>query len=507
MGQSEKPQTIIVPTGSLGEISEVRKKMLEMTLISNLDDHFAIVPKDLFEEAEEKAFEELDYEECTEEQCIMMIKEILQVENSFQLVLMSEEGDTQISVIWNDLDQKRVEEEYCEGCKTKELRKSISELVIKLMSENKDIAIGDETPNRIESKPKNLIENKSESVTEKPTSNEEWKEPYTGMIFVKIPKKTYWMGKYEVTQEQWMKVMGNNPSTFSYGGNYPVESISWNQVKSFTKKLNQLSPSKKNIRLPNWDEWKYTCKAGPYNLYGTADGTINRNLANYGLNIGPKDCCYEDESDGYKFVAPVGSYPANNFGIHDMSGNLREFTDAPKGMKLFQNGDFRSFESLLMCQINPLNHDHPDEQDPNDFHDWVGFRLLMDESLNVLDNKSQIEKFKHSSKVVLDTSTGLMWQKKTDGIERNWKDAKRYCESLELDGFKNWELPSKPVLSMMTAKQNIFDEFKRGGWFWTSTPNRKKNGSAAMIGMWSKLHGFSPIRDKYLVRCVRNKNE
>ena len=135
LGQSEKPQTIVVPTGSLGEISEVRKKMLEMTLISNLDDHFAIVPKDLFEEAQEKAFEELDYEECTEEQCIMRIKEILQVENSFQLVLMSEEGDTQISVIWNDLDQKRVEEEYCEGCKTKELRKSVSGLVKKLVGE------------------------------------------------------------------------------------------------------------------------------------------------------------------------------------------------------------------------------------------------------------------------------------------------------------------------------------------------------------------------------------
>ena len=75
--QSEKPQTIIVPTGSLGNISEVRKKILEKTLESALDDHFAIVPKDLFEEAQEKAFEELDYEECTEEQCIMMIKEIL----------------------------------------------------------------------------------------------------------------------------------------------------------------------------------------------------------------------------------------------------------------------------------------------------------------------------------------------------------------------------------------------------------------------------------------------
>jgi len=107
--------------------------MLEKTLESALDEHFDIVPKDLFEEAQEKAFEELDYEECTEEQCIMMIKEILQVENAFQLVLMEEDGDIQISLTWNDLDKKRVEEEYCEGCKTKQLRKLVTMLVDKLI--------------------------------------------------------------------------------------------------------------------------------------------------------------------------------------------------------------------------------------------------------------------------------------------------------------------------------------------------------------------------------------
>ena len=109
--------------------------MLEKTLESALDDHFAIVPKDLFEEAQEKAFEELDYEECTEEQCIMKIKEILQVENAFQLVLMEEDGDTQISLTWNDLDQKRVEEEYCEDCKTKKLRDSLVGIVEVLLND------------------------------------------------------------------------------------------------------------------------------------------------------------------------------------------------------------------------------------------------------------------------------------------------------------------------------------------------------------------------------------
>ena len=94
LSSKEKSQTIIVSTGTLGDISEVRKKMLEKTLESKIDDYFDIVPKDLFEEAQEKAFEELEYEECTEEQCIMLIKEMLQVENSFQMVLMAEDGDT-----------------------------------------------------------------------------------------------------------------------------------------------------------------------------------------------------------------------------------------------------------------------------------------------------------------------------------------------------------------------------------------------------------------------------
>ena len=131
--QVDLPQAIIVPSGSLGEVSEIRKKILEKTLESSLDDYFAIVPKDLFEEAQEKAFEELDYEECTEEQCIVLIKEMLQVENSFQLVLMAEGDDTYISLNWNDLDRKRVQEEICEKCDTKKLRKSISLLVTTLV--------------------------------------------------------------------------------------------------------------------------------------------------------------------------------------------------------------------------------------------------------------------------------------------------------------------------------------------------------------------------------------
>jgi len=118
-------------------MSKVRIGILEKTLESKLDDYFAIVPKELFEEAQEQAFQEMDSDECTEDQCILMIKEILQIENAFKMDLMSEDGDTHISITWNDLNQKRVEEEYCEGCKTKELRNMIGGLVEKLVGVKK----------------------------------------------------------------------------------------------------------------------------------------------------------------------------------------------------------------------------------------------------------------------------------------------------------------------------------------------------------------------------------
>ena len=132
----EKSPTLIIPTGILGEISESQRIILEKTLESKIDNYFAIVPKDLFEEAQEKAFEELDYEECTEEQCIVKIQELLQVENAFKLLLVRDGNDTQISLTWNNLDEKRVEEVYCENCNTKRLRESIEGIVEKLVSNN-----------------------------------------------------------------------------------------------------------------------------------------------------------------------------------------------------------------------------------------------------------------------------------------------------------------------------------------------------------------------------------
>ena len=134
----EKPQTIIIPTGSIGKIQKSRVLILEKALESKLDDHFSIVPKESFEEAKEQAFKELEFDECTEDQCVIKIQELLQVENVFKMELTIEEGDTHVSLTWINQEKKRVEENFCVDCNTKQLRKTIGGLVDKLVGVKKE---------------------------------------------------------------------------------------------------------------------------------------------------------------------------------------------------------------------------------------------------------------------------------------------------------------------------------------------------------------------------------
>ena len=128
-GQSERPETIVIPVGTLGDISDSRKQIIQNTLSQELTKYFRLVPQDKFEEAQEKAFEELEYEECTEDQCIMMIQEILQVENVFSLQIVAEDDDSQLSLTWVGLEEKKVLTDYCKGFGTFELNSKIELLV------------------------------------------------------------------------------------------------------------------------------------------------------------------------------------------------------------------------------------------------------------------------------------------------------------------------------------------------------------------------------------------
>ena len=136
-GQSERSETIIIPVSSLGDVSEVRKQILHNTLTNELKKHFRIVPQEKYEQVLEQVFEELEYEECSEDTCIMRVQEMLQVENVFHLQLIGEGNDIQLNLKWTTLEEKRNEEYFCEKCSTKDLYYKLEGLVEKLVEENK----------------------------------------------------------------------------------------------------------------------------------------------------------------------------------------------------------------------------------------------------------------------------------------------------------------------------------------------------------------------------------
>jgi formylglycine-generating enzyme required for sulfatase activity len=120
----------------------------------------------------------------------------------------------------------------------------------------------------------------------------------------------FYMGRYEVTQAQWQKVMGDNPSSFlskDCGENCPVNSVSWNDVQEFIKKLNALNDSYQ-YRLPSEAEWEYACRAG---TTGEFAGDLN-SMAWYEKNS-------EDK------LHPVGQKQPNAWGLYDMHGNVNEW--------------------------------------------------------------------------------------------------------------------------------------------------------------------------------------
>ena len=119
-GQStqERPESIVIPVSSVGDVSKTRKLILQNTLTDELKTYFRIVPQEKYEEVLEKVFEELEFEECSEDICIMRVQEMLQVENVFHLQLIGEGDDTQLNLKWVTLDEKRNETDVCVDCGT-----------------------------------------------------------------------------------------------------------------------------------------------------------------------------------------------------------------------------------------------------------------------------------------------------------------------------------------------------------------------------------------------------
>ncbi len=137
------------------------------------------------------------------------------------------------------------------------------------------------------------------------------------------------VGKYEVTQDEWVAVMGSNPSHFK-GGRNPVETVSWDDAKSFVGKLS--AKTGKTYRLLSESEWEYMARSGSSSKYPF--GGSESALCDYG-NVADLTAKAEERgwttsncSDGYgKKAAPVGSFQANGFGVHDTVGNVWEWVE------------------------------------------------------------------------------------------------------------------------------------------------------------------------------------
>jgi len=135
IGQSERPETIIIPVSGIGDVSNTRKLILENTLTDELKKYFRIVPQEKYEQVLEQVFQELEYEECSEDTCIMRVQEMLQVENVFNLQIIGEGKDSQLNLKWITLDEKKNVTDVCLGCGTFQLNDKVRGLVEKLVGE------------------------------------------------------------------------------------------------------------------------------------------------------------------------------------------------------------------------------------------------------------------------------------------------------------------------------------------------------------------------------------
>jgi len=143
--------------------------------------------------------------------------------------------------------------------------------------------------------------------------------------------KPYYMGKYEVTQEQWKAVMGKNPSQIK-GNTFPVTDVSWNDCQNFIKKLNSITEG--GYRLPTEAEWEYACRAGTTTAYFFG-GSLAENDANI---------------NGER-IKSVGSYKPNAFGLYDMHGNVFEicndwYAKYPTGVIIDPKGPAKGKEHI-----------------------------------------------------------------------------------------------------------------------------------------------------------------
>ena len=184
-----------------------------------------------------------------------------------------------------------------------------------------------------------------------------------------VTVRGFWMGKYEVTQAEYSRVMGTNPSKFKCD-DCPVENVSWDDAVEYTRRIGG--------RLPTEAEWEYAARGGNKSRGYKYSGSDNLDEVGW----------YENNSG--RRTHPVGQKQPNELGLYDMSGNVWEWCedwydqgyyaksprDNPTGpsygsLRVLRGGSW--YDNVDDCRLTNRSRNSPDDRDH-----LIGFRCVWD---------------------------------------------------------------------------------------------------------------------------------
>ena len=187
-----------------------------------------------------------------------------------------------------------------------------------------------------------------------------------------VTLSSFYIGRYEVTQEEWQAVMGSNPSHIK-GAKRPVGRLSWNDCQEFIRKLNAMTG--RRFRLPTEAEWEYAARGGNRSQGYKYSGSNNLNSVAW----------YDDNSGNT--THDVGQKSPNELGIYDMSGSVWEWcsdwygnyssssqtnpTGSYSGSSRVRRGG-SWFDYARYCRVSYRSRSTPDIR-----YSYLGFRLAL----------------------------------------------------------------------------------------------------------------------------------